>query len=154
MPDFSVHAKAEVLKFRIDDDIFEAFAAVGGGLLLDVSGNAPNLEIPDGATAEQMAEVAERARVYHQSCFKFVQDALLPSSRERFAERLRSGENPITFRQVSAVYRWLIEQYSVRPTTPPSSSSPGPGGTGTSSTDTAPIVDLTPDSSTLPGSLT
>lgn len=152
MPDFSEPAH-EVIQFRIDGDVFEAFATVAAKSILDVSEMSVTLP-PEDATMEEQLEAAKSLREHNRKCFKFVQDALLPSSQDRFAERLTSNSEPITMGQVTAVYRFLMQRYSGRPTTPPSSSSDGPGGTGTSSMDTARIVDLTPTDSSLPGSLT
>lgn len=153
MPDFSSSASTEVIKFRIDGDIFEAFADVGADIIMDVT-KPVVIGQKENATQEELLEMAEKAHEFNLSCMHFLQEVLLPSSRDRFAERLRSATEPITVRQALDVYRFLIQQYSNRPTQPPASSSTGQGGTGTTSTDSARIVDLTPDGSALPGSLT
>lgn len=152
MHDFS-REKSEVLKFRIDEDIFEAFAEVGAELLLGVTETAPML-VNESSTQEEIKAFNKWSYEYNLRCIRFVQECLLPSSRERFAERMKSSSDPISLKQVTDVFRVLVQTYSGRPTPPPSPSTPGPGGIGTSLTDTARIVDLTPDSSQLPGSLT
>lgn len=153
MPDFSRSGDLTI-KFRVDGDIFEAFSEVGAEVLLEAT--APiSVKVPaDDASTEEQQAFLLASHENNLRCFRFLQDALLPSSRDRFAERMKSASEPITLRQALSVYRFLVQTYSGRPTQPPSPSLDGDGGTGESSTDTVRLVDLTPDSSPGSGSLT
>lgn len=44
-------------------------------------------------------------------------------------------ENPITLGDMTDLVEWLVESATGRPTSPPSGSTRGPGGTGTTSTE-------------------
>lgn len=63
---------------------------------------------------------------------KMPDKGLTPAARKKHLERM------ITLRQLLAVFRALLAHYSGRPTEPSSSSPNGDGGTGGTSTETAP----------------
>jgi hypothetical protein len=67
---------------------------------------------------------------------------LVPESAVRFAERLKSMENPVDLTQVMEIMVWLMELYGRRPTPPPSDSSAGlpSESDGTTSTAGAPLA--------------
>jgi hypothetical protein len=62
---------------------------------------------------------------------------LLEESGARFKGRLRSPGQPVTQQKLMKIIRWLMEQYTGRPTEPASSSATGQVATGPSSTDGA-----------------
>jgi hypothetical protein len=129
----------EPIRFKVDDDTFEAYAEIGGGLLMDVIAidGLEDLDIPTDANAEigtaQLAAMSRIANAQSKKMIDFLDEALLPDSQQRFAERMRSRENPISLTQVFQIARWLLAQYGARPTEPPSSSVNGHGGSGETS---------------------
>ena len=112
------------LRFRIDEDIFEAAPALPGKTLT--------------AFATRFADI-EKAAVDRQ--LDIFTDALslvlLPESNARFQKRLEDLERPIELEQASDVVTWLMGEYGHRPTEPSSTSPSGPPSpaSGTSSTD-------------------
>lgn len=141
--DFSA-PKKENLKFKIDEDVFEAVAVVGAELLRDVTNmtDLAALQTTDVSTmdAEQVKSISEAANQHTAKTMMFLDAVLTPDSAARFGERLRSTTEPITIQQAYDVWRWLIEQYAARPTQPSLPSLNGHDGTGTSSTAGAPAT--------------
>lgn len=135
--DFSL-PKREPIRFKIDDDVFEAVPSVGADVMRDVIGMTDAIKVTalDQATAtpEQLGEAASTVKTHTARALQFLDTVLLPESAQRFGERMRSIENPITLEQAFQVWTWLIGQYGGRPTVPSSPSANGHGGTGTSST--------------------
>lgn len=119
---FTNMAKAPDIEFQIDDDVFVAVGTAPAMAVLDVS-------------AVGAAEGVDRLRIV----FEFLDQVLKPESAQRFAERMRSADEPITVDQAAAVAVWLMEEHYApeRPTEAQSSSAGGPGTTGQSSTDGA-----------------
>lgn len=145
--DFS-EPKHETIKFRIDDDIFEAFAAIPAGMFMEHSRIEIPLEIDreERDPAKIMAAAAAMNK-FNQRYFRFLDEVLLPESAERFARRLMDRNNPITMQQAGKVYRMLMGKYTGRPTQPPSPSQNGDGGTGDGSTVSVPTGGSTLDPS-------
>src|SRR5262245_12537506 len=119
MQDFT-EVRQETLKFKIDDDIFEAVPAVGAELMKDVIGMtdasalaADRIESlsPEDAAA-RMPKVMEQVN----KVLGFLDTVLLEASAQTFAARMRSAERPITLTQAFKVWTWLVEQYGGRPT--------------------------------------
>lgn len=146
VPDFSapLERAPEPIRFTVDDDTFEAYPQVGGGLLMDVISieGLDQLTLPDDPDAElstsELTKMSRIANTQSRKMLDFLDTALLPESAERFAQRMRSTENPISLQQVFQIGRWLLAQYGARPTEPPSSSDNGRGGSGGPSTAGAP----------------
>lgn len=136
--------KREPIRFRIDDDVFEAVPAIGGFLISEILDESVRFS-RTFASAPGSNELNDAAKEYNLRVTTFLDTVLLPDSALRLAERLRSVTEPIEMAQVYEVYTWLIQQYSKgRPTTPSLSSPNGHGGTGTSSTDGAQQEESTP----------
>lgn len=142
MMDFSVPREAapKPIEFKVDDDVFQAYPAVGGGVMLDTltfDVNVLDLENLDNpnveASPKQIAAMTSAINNQARKLLGFLDIALLPASAERFAERMRSTTEPITLDQALEISRWLMGQYGVRPTEPSSPSSNGHDGTGTTS---------------------
>lgn len=136
MQDFT-QARPDTIKFKIDDDVFEAVPAVGANVLrsimtlADTTGLAANIE---SLTPEEAASRSTKVMEMVNSTLSFLDLVLLPECATRFGERMNSATEPITLDQAFKVWTWLVEQYSGRPTQPSSPSANGHGGTGTSST--------------------
>lgn len=115
------------LQFRIDDDLFEAAAALPGRVLTAFA--VRFADVSKAPTEQQMQIFADALSM-----------VLLPESNARFQKRFEDLENPIELEQASDVIMWLMEAYGLRPTQPssPSSSGPPSPASGTSSTDAQP----------------
>lgn len=121
--DFSSGRKS--LKFRVDDDVFEASPDIAAELALRYADQAEQLTV-ENATNEQQIELIH-------ALFRMV---LLPESADRFLARLSDHARPIGNGKIERITRWLFEEYGLRPTTSDSASSTGSGNrdAGTSST--------------------
>ena len=108
--------------FKIDGDVFYAVGAPPAGALLDLAELANMGEDP----AKALGSVAS-----------FLDTILLAESAQKFAQRMRDPENPITQKQLMRILQWLIQEYGNRPTVPASSSQGGQASTGTPTTGTA-----------------
>lgn len=60
----------------------------------------------------------------------FLDSALVAEDRERFTQVTESDDTVVPLETLAAIMEWLVEQYSGRPTQPPSPSEPGPMITG------------------------
>lgn len=76
----------------------------------------------DVTTTQALKDTVERIGLFLEN-----------GSREKWAEIAHRKEDPIPLFQISALYRWLLEVTSGRPTVPPSDSEPGGGETDQSS---------------------
>lgn len=139
--DFSTPTRE--VKFKIDEDIFNAVPDIAGGLLIDFAVHAASLS---------EAELESQPQIF-TAMFDLV---LFDDSAKLFTERMRDKNRPITISQAMDVVNWLMEQYGMRPTQPSESSSDGsaPQVSTTNLTGTAPVEVSTswdsppPDSST------
>lgn len=146
MQDFSrPKVERETIKFKVDDDVFEAYPEIGGQVLMpaisldgldDLVGQSPSSV--QAMSTEEQSRAASAASKQTVRALQFMDTVLLPDSSARFAERMRSVEEPITLEQAFQIWRWLLSQYGARPTEPSSPSQNGHDGTGTSSTAGAP----------------
>lgn len=112
------------LQFRIDDDLFEAAAALPGRVLTEFA--VRFTDVGKAPTEQQIKIFADALDM-----------VLLPESNARFQKRFEDLENPIELEQASEVIMWLMEAYGLRPTkqsSPSSSGLPSPAS-GTNSTD-------------------
>lgn len=130
--DFTVERKP--VKFRVDDDIFEAVPALPTMTAFELTGVGDKMR--DAATPE------ERREAFLEVFGKI----LKPASLDRFIERLSDSDQPIDPAQLIAIVQGLLSRYGLRPTSPSGDSSPPPVGQvpGTPSTDSSPWQDLTP----------
>lgn len=121
--DFTIKRKR--IKFKIDDDVFEATAILSIPLMHEL--------VKVGKNVQQL--VGEQK---FDSVTSVFQKILLPASAKRFGERLDAiYDDALDIKeQVIPVLYYLMEQYGVRPTQPSSDSSTGsPSETdGTTST--------------------
>jgi hypothetical protein len=142
VPDFTKPRPTALLRFKIDDDYFEAVPEIGPGVILDVTAPDDNVARlagldPTEASPEDVMKLTQGVRDLQARLMNFLDSVLIPESAQLFAARLRAQANPITLEQCREVVAWLIGQYSNRPTEPPKPSSSGRGGRGRSSTVTA-----------------
>jgi hypothetical protein len=115
------------LKFRVDDDVFEAAPDIAAELALDYGDKVERL------TGEESSADDQREIIH--SLFRMV---LFPESAERFIARLSDQRNPIGHQKIIKITQWLFEEYGLRPTESDAASSTGSESqdAGTSSTGT------------------
>lgn len=116
--DFTLKTKYH--KFRVDDDVFVAYAALGLPAMQDLI---------------QMSKVLGDAmrEGNFDAITELFKQLLTPETATRFAQRVGSrGDDAIDVRnQLVPIIYWLLEKYGLRPTQPSSDSSTGsPSGTG------------------------
>ncbi len=127
--DFSKKRKA--LTFRIDDDVFEAAAAIPAETMIQF---AEQFTVADPT----QIPIKEQMRIFRD----MLDMVLLPESMERLRKRMSDSANPVDMEQINDIITWLFEEYGMRPTTESVSSSIGdsPPGSGTISTVSIPEV--------------
>lgn len=128
MMDFSIGRKS--IKFKVDDDIFEAVPDIAAELAMDY---AERIEQLTGSTDAENVNYAEQKEVVYST----VRLVLFEESADRFIARLGDKRNPIGQSRFGKITAWLLEQYGLRPTEPDSASSTGSANQddGTSSTE-------------------
>lgn len=112
MMDFSV--TRGTIKFRIDEDVFEAPPDIAAELALRFADESSRLDA-------EGVDVDEQIQIIHK-LFRMI---LLPASADRFIARLGDSHHPIGADTFQNVTRYLLEQYGLRPTEPGSDSSAG-----------------------------
>jgi hypothetical protein len=117
------------LKFRVDDDVFEAPPDIAAELALQFADEAERLGVGDDG--DERPSVASQVQVMHN----VIKMILLPDSAERFIARLRDPAHPIGVEVFQEVTEYLLERYGLRPTESDSPSSSGSDNlaTGTNS---------------------
>jgi hypothetical protein len=138
--DFTVERKP--IRFRVDDDIFEAVSALPTMVAFELTG------VGD---AMREARTADERRDAFLAVFSKI---LKPQSLDRFIARLGDPDHPIDAAQLIAIVQGLLGRYGLRPTQPSGESSPPlpVPGTGTPSTDEFPWPGWMPDASHSTGS--
>lgn len=101
--DFS--SPQETIKFRVDDDVFEASPEIAAISMMRFAESAERFE-------DEALPVEEKIRIL-QNMFRLI---LLPESAGRFIRRMEDDTHPIGMRQFLDVIKWLMEQYGLRPT--------------------------------------
>lgn len=122
------------IKFRVDDDVFEAAPDIAAELALRYSEQVERLDDQNAGADVQLEAI--------HALFRMV---LFPESAERFVARLSDQRNPIGHEKITRITRWLFEEYGLRPTQSDAASSTGSESqdAGTSSTVTTPAEALT-----------
>jgi hypothetical protein len=123
MMDFSSPRRS--IKFRVDDDVFEAAPDIPAELALEYADKAEQLS-GDESTYNDQKEIIH-------ALFRMV---LFPESADRFIARLSDRRNPIGQAKIARITKWLFEEYGLRPTESDSAYSTGSESlaAGTSST--------------------
>jgi hypothetical protein len=124
--------KRKLLRFKIDDDVFEATPALPALLAMEFADNAQAFETADSHRRIELI----------QAIFDLV---LEEKSATRFFERLSSKSDAIDIQTMFDVVDWLMGEYGGRPTESPASSSNGSETqeSGSSLTVIAPVTELT-----------
>lgn len=111
----------EPKQFRLGDHVYTAAPAMPAGLL------------------RKFTQAAKESEEVQLDRFMEILDAvMLPESAERFAARMNDPADPITIDDLRNVLEWLMEEYTGRPTVPPSTSASPQSESGTTSTDGLP----------------
>lgn len=112
------------IKFKIDDDIFEATRELPGLAGIEVAAYANQLDQSNGMDPDAIKELV--TKIYRL--------VLLPASAELLLNRLADQTNPVGVETMTNVMQWLIGRYGLRPTVPSGSSADGSSNpeTGTS----------------------
>lgn len=124
--DFSKARKR--LVFRIDEDVFEAAAAIPAEVMIQFAERFTSADPTSMSPKEQVGIFREMLEI-----------VLLPESMAVMRKRMADPRNPVDMGQLDEIITWLFEEYGLRPTQESSSSSggvspPGPGTTLTGST--------------------
>lgn len=137
VPDDAINIKDFTIKrkriaFKIDDDVFEAYAVLGLPLLQDLM-----------HAVKSMQEMIKEQKF--EALFTLFDKLLFPASAQRFRERAMStGDDAIGVQsQLIPVLYYLLEEYGLRPTQPSSGSSTGSSSEtdGTTSTGGLSLLD-------------
>lgn len=119
MMDFSVGRKS--IKFKVDDDIFEAVPDIAAELAMEYASRIEQLTKITGGDEEDNPSFESQREIAHST----VRLVLLPESADRFIARLGDPRNPIGTSRFGKITQWLLEQYGLRPTEQDSASSTG-----------------------------
>jgi len=134
MRDFTINRRT--IKFKIDDDVFEAVKDIPAQIMLDFAVGAQQLE----TTASNQGV---------ETILKLLEMSLLPESGQRFRRRMSDPDSPIGIQTVMEVIPWLMEQYGMRPTQSPEPSSTGSPDPGSGTRSTASVPEVASTSSVL-----
>jgi hypothetical protein len=100
----------EPITFTLYGETFRCAPSIQGRTLLQFISMSGDDESPDkGASA----------------VLQFFDSALVKADRERFVELTSSEDTVVPLETLASIMEWLVEQYSGRPTEPPSPSEPG-----------------------------
>jgi hypothetical protein len=108
----------EPLSFSLVGENFEVAPAVQGHVLLNFVANASG---DDGGAAAQALD-------------QFFMKIMNSEEFARFKEHLDNPRVIIDMEKLGEIAGWLVEEYTTRPTRPPTSSADGESTTGTTST--------------------
>ncbi len=109
--DFGAPASTdEPITFTLYGETFRCAPSIQGRTLLQFISMSGDDESPDkGASA----------------VLQFFDSALVKADRERFVAMTSSEDTVVPLETLASIMEWLVEQYSGRPTEPPSPSEPG-----------------------------
>lgn len=121
--DFS--RKRETKPFTVDGDTFQAAVAIPGEVFVEFTERFADFE-ESGTWRENFEALAAALEL-----------VLLPDSYKLIRDRMKDLTNPIDLDQMADIVLWLMDEYGLRPTQPPSDSSDGSPSpeSGTSSTE-------------------
>lgn len=129
MKDFGSKYHGEPREFAIEGQTYRIAAVLPAGALRDLTRLArlaDTIDANNPNTADTTSLVVGLG--------DFMDEVMFPESAVRFAKAIRDPERPIGMEQINDVLRWMVEEYSARPTQPLSPSPTGQSGTGTVST--------------------
>lgn len=91
---------ADLIRFRVDDDVFEAL---------------PELPALDAILVTDLLNTFDSASITGRDRFdlivKFVEIVMTTESAERFVARLTSRERPLGFNRLLEIMIWLVNRY-------------------------------------------
>lgn len=116
------------LVFKIDDDEFEAAAAIPAEVMIQFAERFTSVDPTKMTPKDQVGLFREMLEI-----------VLLPESMSTMRKRMADPRQPVDIEQLDSIITWLFEEYGMRPTQASSSSSAGdalpvPGITSTDST--------------------
>lgn len=120
--------------FKVGSYEYEAVAAVPLGLAFDMARISRTFGGDDS-----------EAKL--NSLWQFFDAALIGDGGQQIQKQAYDKTDPLDMNQLMNIMQWLLEVYGLRPTEPSSISSTGSRESGTSSTDGAPLAELTPSNS-------
>lgn len=103
MKDFTRPKRA--IKFKVDDDVFEAVPEIAAGLVVQFAEEA---ELIDKDTVKPAELIKVLSNLFHY--------VLPPESATRLISRLSDPKNPLGLDRILEIIQWLLEQYGLRPT--------------------------------------
>lgn len=127
--DFS--RKRKQLLFRVDDDQFEAASAIPAEVMIQFAERITSADPSKMTPKEQVGIFRDMLEM-----------VLLPESMSLMRKRMADSRNPVDMSQLDEIIQWLFEEYGMRPTQDPSSSSSGDSLLGSGTTLTAGTQDV------------
>jgi hypothetical protein len=104
----------KVLQFQVDDDVFDAVSTIPAEVMI---------QFAEGFTTVDPTKMNPREMV--SALRRVIEMVLMPDSLKVFQARMSDPANPIDMSQLDDIVTWLFEEYGLRPTVEPSSSSAG-----------------------------
>lgn len=119
------------LVFRIDDDEFEAAAAIPAEVMIQFAERFTSVDPTKMTPKDQVGLFRDMLEI-----------VLLPESMSTMRKRMADPRQPVDIEQLDSIITWLFEEYGMRPTQASSSSSAGDAlpVPGIISTDSTPDV--------------
>lgn len=112
LKDFS--KKRKRLQFTVDDDTFEAAAAIPAEVMIQFAERVSTSDPSAMSPKEQVGIFRE-----------MLETVLLPESMAVMRKRMADPRNPVDMEQLDSIITWLFEEYGMRPTQESSNSSVG-----------------------------
>jgi hypothetical protein len=109
---FDLSSDLPPIRFKIDDDVFEAVREIPALLALDFAQRAEKI----GDALEDQVSSSEMITII-RGVFELV---LLDESVQRLLDRLSDKNNPISVERMTVLVQRLFEVYGLRPTEPAS----------------------------------
>lgn len=129
LKDFS--KKRKRLQFTVDDDTFEAAAAIPAEVMIQFAERVSTSDPSAMSPKEQVGIFRE-----------MLETVLLPESMAVMRKRMADPRNPVDMEQLDSIITWLFEEYGMRPTQESSSSSAGDSVPEPGTTSMAPTPEM------------
>ena len=129
LKDFS--KKRKRLQFTVDDDTFEAAAAIPAEVMIQFAERVSTSDPSAMSPKEQVGIFRE-----------MLETVLLPDSMAIMRKRMADPRNPVDMEQLDSIITWLFEEYGMRPTQESSSSSAGDSVPEPGTTSMAPTPEM------------
>ena len=120
------------LEMEINGEVFRVRGSMSGVRLLNM------IKALDGDNDVDSAE----------TMVDFIRNSVLIEDRERCMEFLENEDNPVALATLTEIIRWLIEEYTAKPTVPSQPSADGSSSTGSTNTESVSSVESTSSVST------